>query len=503
VGDKVWGLFFRSIRRFRSEESGVVLILVALLIVPLLLIIAIGIDFGQTLVVKRQLAGAVDSAALAIGTDPNLTDQGELDDKAEAFIRAHYADAEFGTLTNFTVTRTDESERDTSIVVTATAQVPTHFMRIGGVDQLTVTVSSEVLRRENELEVMMVLDNSGSMSNSAGVGLGTKMAAMQTAATTLVNALFEDQDTSTKVKIGLVPFSGGVNLRVPEVETWLADPTVNPPPSWLDYGNPADINAQFLALDLGLNQTAFTVMETMANGIAENWRGCVRSRSYLLTNYDLDDTPPDPADPNTLFSAYFNAWLGSVLLSYVGQGPTIDTLVTDNNNNQNCPKSKVQTLTDTRATIISAIDAMEAGGSTNIPEGLAWGWRMISPTEPFTEGAPYSQQETIKAIILLTDGENAASGSFSSYGQTISTSTLNTKTSTLCGNVKADKDGNTSDEDILIYTIVFNATSGTIQDLMRNCATDTGKYFDSPTPANLDTTFRAIANSLNQLRITE
>ena len=41
-----------------------------------------------------------------------------------------------------------------------------------------------------------------------------------------------------------------------------------------------------------------------------------------------------------------------------------------------------------------------------IPAGLLWGWRVLSPTSPFTEGATYTDEKWVKAIVLLTDGEN-------------------------------------------------------------------------------------------------
>ena len=54
------GIISRTIRRFGREERGVVLILFLLVFMPLLLMVAVVIDFSQTLVVKRQLTSAVE-----------------------------------------------------------------------------------------------------------------------------------------------------------------------------------------------------------------------------------------------------------------------------------------------------------------------------------------------------------------------------------------------------------------------------------------------------------
>ena len=54
----------------------------------------------------------------------------------------------------------------------------------------------------------------------------------------------------------------------------------------------------------------------------------------------------------------------------------------------------------------TAIDAMEPDGATNVPEGIAWGWRTVSSRAPFTEGRPETERGNDKVVILLTDGAN-------------------------------------------------------------------------------------------------
>jgi Flp pilus assembly protein TadG len=477
--------FLRHFRGLQKEEDGVVLILVALLIVPLLLVVAVGIDFSQTLVVKRQLAAAVDAAALAIGTDQGEIDQAALDEKAEAYIRAHYSEASFGTLKDFDVTRAVNADSDIEVDVSAVAEVPTSFMRLGGVETLTVAVSSKVIRRDRNLEVVMVLDNSGSMS-SAG-----KMTAMKDAANGLVSTLFGNQETPSNIRVGLVPFTGGVNVNVLSTTPWL------------DKANPADLNGLILTLLAG--ESAFDFLAVMRGGIAARWGGCVRSRvgnDPGGPGYDVSDRVPDPTMKNTLFSAYFKPFLGPLKAAYMGVLPPGGPM----SPNENCPAAPVQPLTNVKSTITNAINAMTPNGSTNIPEAVAWGWRLISSSEPFTQGAVYSDQNTIKALIVLTDGENAINGSFSSYGQGTAqlNAALNPKMTQVCDNVVADKDGVDGDEDIQLYTIAFNVPPGsTVETLMKNCATKDSYAYSSQDNSSMQSAFRAIAASLNQLRIAK
>ena len=53
-----------------------------------------------------------------------------------------------------------------------------------------------------------------------------------------------------------------------------------------------------------------------------------------------------------------------------------------------------------------AIDNMIASGYTNIAQGIAWGWHVLSPTAPFEEGEEYTDQAWKKFIIVMTDGDN-------------------------------------------------------------------------------------------------
>ena len=52
---------------------------------------------------------------------------------------------------------------------------------------------------------------------------------------------------------------------------------------------------------------------------------------------------------------------------------------------------------------------MAANGNTDVPEGMAWGWRTVSSSEPFTEGRPESEKGNDKVVIVLTDGANTYS----------------------------------------------------------------------------------------------
>lgn len=507
--------FSHKSSRFARDERGVVLMLFLVLIVPLLILIAIAIDFSQFLVMKRQLLAAVDAAALDVASTPGLSDA-DAQARAQAFINANYPPAKtIGSLISFQVNRPDAN----TIRVTATGRLNTSFLKLAGYDTLDVTTSSQATRKENKLEIALVLDNTGSMAQRAGSV--TKIDALKQASTTLINILFGSSDTSDFVKIALVPFTAAVNVGNATVPWWVDSAGVSP----LNTEN-LDVQGPLIGL--------FSLLRSVS------WGGCVRQRPEP---YDLLDTPPNPAQPNTLFAPFFapdepdsggfsNNYLPDGLFPNGTSQQTIERSVLKYvagilsrgaGPNTSCPVKSVQPLTNQKTSILNAINGMTPNGNTVIPAGLMWGWHAISPNAPFALGAPYSDQTTVKAIVLLTDGENDISGGgngfnksvYSSYGYAAAGGhlgtdmssggperALNQKLTNLCNNVKADH-GN-GDNRIVVYTIALGAGVGTTAaNLLQNCATDSSKYFSSPTADELTNVFQKIALGLSQLRIAK
>lgn len=98
-----------------------------------------------------------------------------------------------------------------------------------------------------------------------------------------------------------------------------------------------------------------------------------------------------------------------------------------------------------------------------IPAGLMWGWRVLSPTGPFADGAPVTgANRARKVLVLMTDGENTRSLD-APYHWGSSKSDADTLLSTLCTKVKSAS--------IEIYTVAFEVTDNQTRNMLRNCAT--------------------------------
>ena len=155
-------------------------------------------------------------------------------------------------------------------------------------------------------------------------------------------------------------------------------------------------------------------------------------------------------------------------------------------------------------TAVAAINALQPRDVTSIDLGLRWGAMFLDPSirpaidelitlglvENDFDGRPfdYSEPNVVRAVVLLTDGENCC-------GHRYTQSRQDDNTIRVCDALK--------DEGVLIYTISFEATPAG-QTLMMNCASSPSHYFDSAI-SGLNAVFAAIASNVvtQTLRLTQ
>ena len=183
--------------------------------------------------------------------------------------------------------------------------------------------------------------------------------------------------------------------------------------------------------------------------------------------------------------------------------------------NYMCTTTPVTPLTTVKTTIVNAINSQIANGYTNITAGLMWGWRLLSPGAPFTEGRSYSVADNQKIIILMTDGSNTyiTSTSFlhslySAWGY-VTQNHLGT-TSSNESDVVAKMEGRMAlacagarQAGIKIYTVAFQVTDPTTLGLLSNCASDPSMAYQSSNNAALIAAFTAIGDDISLLRVAE
>ena len=571
-------------RRLRRDERGNIFVLFGASSIPLLLIMGGAVDLARYTRHKADLSNAVDAASLALARVGEDYTEEQAKEYVVDYVENFSVTDERFTVdpADYVVTKTDNGFR-----VSAKGNMQTLFLPLGdmaqmgtGIMDMDVNITAEVVHNSNRLELALVLDNTGSMNCTDAVTVTcamnwsappstSRIVALRSAAKTLVDTLMkDDMDDPDQIKIALVPFEGTVNVASTGF-------SVTTPPSWVAWSNTATTTWAGRNFDRRNTSTGAIGCTSGTNCkyvghkwlfdrlTADNsnvkWAGCVEMRAGT---YELSASEPDPAVADSLYVPYFapdepddandggNTYLNNYLEDRVSEGaasaqkdlkkynstsetrwrlgPDYDASTSpyESGPNRGCPKPIVPlTNADGKASIKSAIDGMIGywASGTYIPAGLLWGWNVLTPELPYTEGlSPEDEyyEQTVKAIVLLTDGDNEVpalgnhNGSgYSAYSYVTTTdasgayrlgstpsaaaTALDTKTGTLCTSVKA--------AGIRLYTITFGPLSEDTQTMMSNCATeDEGERlnYHAPTSEDLDEIFVKIGEDLSRVHLS-
>jgi len=223
--------FKTTLSGFGKDQRGNIAMMFGLLIVPLVIAGGMAIDTLRASVVRTTIQEAADGAILAVANiksrKPNLT-QSEMDALARKYFDHGVENLGPLNIDGFDVTFDPATE---AFELQLTGTMDTALMRIAGIDTMALdTLSAVQLGKPPYIELVLALDNTGSMNDEG------KLGDLKDAAEMLVESLFEHPDA--EVKVGLVPFAQYVNVGEEHASA-----------SWLD-------------------------------GPGASWKGCVGSRNY-------------------------------------------------------------------------------------------------------------------------------------------------------------------------------------------------------------------------------
>jgi len=472
----------RLLRRLKHDQRGSLLPLIAGSMMVLTGAAGVAIDGARMFYVKDILQKSLDSAALAAGHALEVND---MTADAQEFFDANIASIS-NLLTASSITTTLSADNKT-ITLTGSATIQASFTALFGVTDITLNASTEVLRETRGMELVIVMDNTGSMRSSG------KMDAAKEAAALLVETVYGEDDTASNLWVGVVPYVAHVNVGSNHED-------------WLSAAGQALID----------------------NGDYDPtvWKGCMLARSG---GEDLTSTPPsiEKFEPwywedEPYYSNYWyypNDWIdGSGNRSSdernsrrYAKGP-----------NRGCAQP-ILPLVESKATVLASIDEMApwSFGGTASPTGLTWGWRVLSERWQGLWGAPSPAELPLdndtpfmdKVLIILTDGKNefisrtgALGGSdYTAYGTiadwgfpsvSAARDELDDRFDALCQNVK--------DDTIIIYAITFGSTpDSSTRTAFENCATNPAFYFHAPSNGELQDVFDTIGRQLSNLRLSQ
>lgn len=185
----------------------------------------------------------------------------------------------------------------------------------------------------------------------------------------------------------------------------------------------------------------------LGKGSLGTWTGCTQDRPYPA---NLTADTPDPMMDNT-------KWGQPNAKMHASDG--CGAYVPNN--------LKVAPLTTDTASIQSQLDVMKPYAWTHIALGAEFGFNLLSPDAPFTEGAPYSDTKTRKYMVLLTDGRQTEPAFGPGTTRTVAQGESNL--GAICSNAKA--------AGITIITIAFDMKEAATKKMLSDCSTDASKDF--------------------------
>ncbi|MEM6811674.1 MAG: TadE/TadG family type IV pilus assembly protein [Pseudomonadota bacterium] len=470
------------LRLYFLNITGVVAVLFGFVTPVIFSGVGLTVDMARAYLVQARLGQALDAAALA-GAASGSDDNAAIEAVVNAYIEANYPDGRIGTV----VSSNAELSGD-ELTVTASADVDTTFMRIFGYEKINIDAQTIVRREIRGLEVVMVLDNTGSMNTNDNIST------LRTATQNFIQILFQNIGDPEYVRVGLVPYASSVNvgpygLGIDVDGNNYDVPFVDPPATdvYADYYNGMN---PYTENHYGIAE-ADLEYDPSEKG---QWHGCVETQDYPL------DTE-DHAGPWTMYRHDFNG------NSYYRNNDYFDGTLGDGYNafygpNIYCPVQPIVPLTSNEAFLDSAAGNMTASGATLGNFGMVWGWRVLSPAYPYTEGSAYDDNEWDKVALIMTDGDNTMSNVYSAYGlsddHNIDAGDLDDRFAEICTAMKA--------QGILIYAITFEDGATIDQDtldLFEQCATSPSNYKHAPSQEELVDTFEQIARELSNLFIRQ
>ncbi|MGQ9364992.1 pilus assembly protein TadG-related protein [Azospirillum sp. ST 5-10] len=483
--------------RLRRDRRGGTAVLVALLLAPLLGFVGLAVDSARAHLVQSRLSRALDAAGLAGGR--HFDEPARRDADIRRYFDANFPDGYLGARTDGPHWTVDAQAR--AITLTASAELDTLFMRALGRTDIGVAARSVIEQARNGMELVLVMDNTGSMYSKPSLSgrddpefrNTRKIDAMKAGAAELIGQLYGSRTTIDRVWVGLVPFTATVNIG-PQRTAWLRDydpqAFAASPQGWKGCIEERVPRVERGEPPLKAGETGADVTDEPPRSEALKWR------PFLFPPTRRDNEWP-PVDESAATNTTGNG----------GRGPNVG-----------CPPA-ITPLTADRTTVLNGIAAMDSWhrGGTQNHVGLVWAWRMLSPAwrglwggEMNAEGLPlpYDEKRHEKAVILLTDGQNQFNNDdYTAYGKPswgrlgVTTAgagktALDERLTRVCTAMKRQR--------IRIYTITFDVpeSSGTWQ-VFRECASTADDHFDSRDSSSLRAAFRAIADRLRNLHVAE
>ena len=400
----------------------------ALSLLPLAVVIGGAIEIGAAESSKTRLSDALDAALLAGAASLSTSD-----DLARTTAASYLSRNASGTEN----LRYSFEVKDEVLFGEAKATSTTAFLGLIGIRSIPIKVNAAATAGASRggMELAIVVDVSGSMNSS--------IPSLRSSITELLDTIYRDEDSLENTWISIIPFSGRVNVT-------------NYGGSWFASGQIPSTAPFSRVNEWGVSSSAASRCK-ISSYSASSPRLCASRRTG-----DNQWTNALPSEER------FRMFTGEAEV---------------------CPVPRAQGLTSSRATLQQITNNLCAGHGTSTQEGMAWGWREVSPRWKGLWGDPdlpldYADSPG-KFVIIMTDGENHPSQA----GDPISVSQANAELLKTCDAMKR--------EGIVIYAITYKM-GGSLSSLYQRCTTRPEYEIAAESFTELTDAFVEIGNNISR-----
>ena len=343
--------------KFRNEEDGALIIFALFLFVLMAMMGGVAIDVMRNETIRTQLANTLDRCTLmAASLDQRLDPEDVVRDCVE----------KAGLTSSLRNVQVLEGNNSRDVKVVARADSEPFFMHMIGIETFDAAARSRAVQKITNVELSLVLDVSGSMD-------GAKLTNLKAAASDFVETMI-DNDTGGRTSIALVPYNGQVNLG-------------------------PQLRSRFAVTD--------------NHGVANV--NCIDLPAGVYSATEMSRTTPMPMTAHA--DTYTPTWAFDGYLTFTDWWAQPWEL------NRWCPPSTANVVrlpTDNVTTLQNQINGLQAIGATSINAGLKWGLTLLDPASRTMFGElagmgampgrfadrpfAYDDDETLKVIVLMTDG---------------------------------------------------------------------------------------------------
>jgi Flp pilus assembly protein TadG len=393
-------------RRLGVDRRGNTMVIMCAALIPLLGLIGSGVDIARAYTAQARLQQACDAAALA-GRRQMTTDAITTSVSAEAtkFLNFNFPQTMFDTAA---FTPQISRPRPGTVSIRAVTTIPTVIMKIFGFETLPVRAVCDASQEFMNIDVVLVLDTTGSMNESMSDG-NTKIQALRDSVMAFYDQLKPVQDNlkanGYRLRYAVVPYSSTVNVGRLLYSSSASNIRLSAPYERI-YGLYCS-DSRCTDID------AYWNMQTISHDsdwIKNSWSGCIEERATISAAgteptaseqsqmLDLDiDTPANASDPRT-------QWLPA------DGDPRLGTAA--------CPTEAVRLKEWSRDDLNNYVNGLTPVGGTYHDIGMVWGGRFISDAGVFSDSPlAYNGMRTNKYVVFLTDGEmDTGPLSYSAWG---------------------------------------------------------------------------------------